>query len=228
MMNNTKIGAALVGGYLLGRTKKAKMAIGLGMFLAGKKLDLDPRRLASKLSDSPLLAGLNDQVRRDVLDTTKSAAASALTHRIGGLADSLQRRALALDDKAEEPAERGPEDDADPEDPDGDLVEGGVEREEPDGGGQRSARTATRARAQEPSGGRAASASRAGTSGGARRTASGARRAASAAPKETPSARGAASGARKTASGAPKTTSGARKTASGTARKASNRGGSNV
>ncbi|MDX6237683.1 MAG: hypothetical protein QOG10_2498, partial [Kribbellaceae bacterium] len=35
MMTNAKIGTALVGGYLLGRTKKAKLALGLGMFLAG-------------------------------------------------------------------------------------------------------------------------------------------------------------------------------------------------
>lgn len=33
MMNSAKTGVALVGGYFLGRTKKAKPAIGLGMFL---------------------------------------------------------------------------------------------------------------------------------------------------------------------------------------------------
>ena len=56
MMNNAKIGVALVGGYFLGRTKKAKMAIGLGMFLAGKKLNLDPKQLGKLVANSPVSA----------------------------------------------------------------------------------------------------------------------------------------------------------------------------
>ena len=36
MSDAVKIGSAIAGGYLLGRTKKAKKAIGLAMWLAGK------------------------------------------------------------------------------------------------------------------------------------------------------------------------------------------------
>ncbi|WP_326622592.1 hypothetical protein OG863_36420 [Streptomyces decoyicus] len=114
MMNNAKIGVALVGGYLLGRTKKAKLAIGLGMFLAGKKLNLDPRQLGTLVANSPVLGPLNDQVRKELVDATKSAAGAALTQRMNGLADSLHERTLALDEGGTDGAGRAA-DDADPE-----------------------------------------------------------------------------------------------------------------
>jgi len=100
MTGSAKIGVALVGGYLLGRTKKAKMAIGLGMFLAGKKLSLDPRELGKLIANSPVLGTLNDQARKELVDATKTAATTALTKRMGGLADSLHERTLNLDNPA--------------------------------------------------------------------------------------------------------------------------------
>ncbi|MFJ9886969.1 hypothetical protein ACIQRW_14015 [Streptomyces sp. NPDC091287] len=96
MTKNAKIGAALVGGYLLGRTKKAKLALGFGMFLLGKKIDLDPRQLGRMLADSPVLGSLNDQVRKELVDATRTAATKAVTQRAGSLADSLQQRTQAL------------------------------------------------------------------------------------------------------------------------------------
>ncbi|MEU2247221.1 hypothetical protein [Streptomyces sp. NPDC019224] len=97
MTKNAKIGAALVGGYLLGRTKKAKLAVGFGMFLLGKKLDLDPRRLGTMLAGSPVLGPLNDQVRKELVDATRTAATKAVTQRAGSLAESLQRRTQSLE-----------------------------------------------------------------------------------------------------------------------------------
>ncbi|MFC8076680.1 hypothetical protein ACFUN8_14220 [Streptomyces sp. NPDC057307] len=99
MTGNAKIGVALVGGYLLGRTKKAKMAIGLGMFLAGKKLSFDPKQLGKLVANSPVLGSLNDQVRKELVGATKSAATNALTQRASGLADSLHQRTLGLEGK---------------------------------------------------------------------------------------------------------------------------------
>ncbi|MGW5930856.1 hypothetical protein ACWF2L_32180 [Streptomyces anulatus] len=96
MTKNAKIGAALVGGYLLGRTKKAKLALGFGMFLLGKKVDLDPRQIGRMLADSPVLGSLNDQVRKELVDATRTAATKAVTQRAGSLADSLQQRTQAL------------------------------------------------------------------------------------------------------------------------------------
>lgn len=115
MMSTAKIGVALVGGYLLGRTKKAKMAIGLGMFLAGKKLHLDPRQLGALVANSPVLGPLNDQVRKELVDATKSAAGAALNQRMNGLADSLHERTLALEEGGTDGAGRAA-DDAEPED----------------------------------------------------------------------------------------------------------------
>ncbi|MFD0142743.1 MULTISPECIES: hypothetical protein [unclassified Streptomyces] len=93
---NATTAAALVGGYLLGRTRKAKMAIGVGMFLAGRRLDLDPRRIGKLLAASPVAGALSEQVRRELFEATKSAATQALTKRASGLADSLQERTRAL------------------------------------------------------------------------------------------------------------------------------------
>ncbi|MGW7332340.1 hypothetical protein ACWGIU_27830 [Streptomyces sp. NPDC054840] len=107
---NTTTAAALVGGYLLGRTKKARMAIGVGMFLAGRRLDLDPRRLGKLLAASPVTGALSEQIRRELFEATKSAAAQALTRRAAGLADSLQQRTRTLSgDAPEADADDGPE-----------------------------------------------------------------------------------------------------------------------
>ncbi|MER7317882.1 hypothetical protein [Streptomyces albidoflavus] len=115
MTKNAKIGAALVGGYLLGRTKKAKLAIGFGMFLAGKKLDLDPKKIGSMLASSPVLGGLSDQVRKDLVGATRTAATNALTQRATSFADSLHQRTLRLDDPeaAREEEQRDADDAAD-------------------------------------------------------------------------------------------------------------------
>ncbi|MEU1803949.1 hypothetical protein [Streptomyces sp. NPDC019937] len=113
MMTNGKIAVAVAGGYLLGRTKKAKLALGLGMLLAGKKISLDPQQLARAVADSPLLSGLNAQARKELAGAAKTAATSALSTRMNGLADSLHDRTLSLrggaDDARE--ADEEPEDD---------------------------------------------------------------------------------------------------------------------
>ncbi|MFI0153838.1 hypothetical protein [Streptomyces lydicus] len=205
MMNNAKIGVALAGGYVLGRTKKAKLAIGLGMYLAGKKLNLDPKQLGKLVANSPVLGPLNDQVRRELVDATKSAATSALTQRMSGLADSLHERTLDLRDAGG---------DAEEEEPDAPDASDGREKAD-DAGRAKESASATRSKRPARSAKASASAKASPSS----------RSAKSAAGK-------ASSGARKTASGARKTASGARKTASGTARrkpasrKTSDRGGS--
>ncbi|MGW5444951.1 hypothetical protein [Streptomyces asiaticus] len=135
-MTNGKIAVAVVGGYLLGRTKKAKLAVGLGMLLAGKKITLDPQQLKKSLAQAPLLSGLNSEVRKELVDATRQAATKAVSGRVSGLADSLHERTALLrgedggvdedeGEKAdaederdrggdEEPAE-GPEGEAEPE-----------------------------------------------------------------------------------------------------------------
>ncbi|MGW9250054.1 MULTISPECIES: hypothetical protein [unclassified Streptomyces] len=186
MTKNAKIGAALVGGYLLGRTKKAKLALGFGMFLVGKKFDLDPRQLGRTLANSPVLGSLNDQVRKELVDATRTAATKAVTQRAGSLADSLQQRTRAL--------ESGPE--ADEEEPDDDD-EAGAGRDEGDSGEGEKRKRAPRKTAA--SGSKPASKSRSssggGRSGGAGKTSASARKSTGAARKT------AASGGRKARGG---------------------------
>ncbi|MDG9684085.1 hypothetical protein QC334_15330 [Streptomyces sp. DH18] len=192
MTKNAKIGAALVGGYLLGRTKKAKLALGFGMFLLGKKIDLDPRQIGRMLADSPVLGSLNDQVRKELVDATRTAATKAVTQRAGSLADSLQQRTQALgtgsgaddeqlDEEDDEPTTAAA-DDGDEAEADGEEDTGGKRKRTP-------RRTAAESDSKPPSRSRSSSGSgRSGSggkstparkrTGGARKTAaSGARKA---------------------------------------------------
>ena len=217
MMNNAKIGVALVGGYFLGRTKKAKMAIGLGMFLAGQKLNLDPKQLGKLVANSPVLGSLNAQVREELVDATKSAATSALTQRISGLTDSLHERTLDLNDadsdngrRAEEPADEGPPED---QDEPGDDTEA-------DDAEQRDAED------ERPAPRRKAPAKSA-KSTTSTKSAKSSRPAKSAAGKAASGAGTAASGARKSAAGARKTAGGAARK-DGAARRTADRGGRNA
>ncbi|MFB4424254.1 hypothetical protein C5F59_024620 [Streptomyces sp. QL37] len=186
MTGNAKIGAALVGGYLLGRTKKAKLAIGFGMFLAGKKLSLDPRQLGKMLADSPLVGGLNDQVRKELVGATKTAATNALTQRVTGLADSLHKRTLELEDPSG--AKARDEEDEDGVEPEDDDLDARDEQDDEDGDGEGTEeKPAPRRRTAAKKAAKPAARS----AGTARRTASGGAR-----KKAVPAARKAASGAR--------------------------------
>lgn len=192
MTGNMKVGVALVGGYLLGRTKKAKMAIGFGMFLAGKKLNFDPKQLGKLVANSPVLGTLNNQVREQLVDATRSAATNALTQRASGLADSLHRRTLDL------------------EDPDGREDARADERDEDEGDADEKARQqdrkpASRRKSASKSPAESSAGSTAGTTSGARRTDSGDAR-----KKTTSTARKTASRGRKTASSAARKEGGGR------------------
>ncbi|WP_406473320.1 hypothetical protein [Streptomyces platensis] len=242
MMTNAKIGVALVGGYLLGRTKKAKMALGLGLFLAGKKLNLDPKQLGTLVANSPVLGPLNDQVRKELVDATKAAAGTALTQRMSGLADSLHERTVALnegrdvsggieratdDDRSAADAEgQAPEADARGDAEDSGDAEGAADAEEKRAPRRKapaaaSAKTATKTATKSS----AASAKKSGSA--ARSTARRPSASASGTAKSSGKNAGSTSRERPAASSARKTASGARKKASGTARTAADRGGRN-
>ncbi|WP_433859200.1 hypothetical protein [Streptomyces kronopolitis] len=231
MMTNAKIGVALVGGYVLGRTKKAKLAIGLGMYLAGKRLNLDPRQLGKLVANSPVLGPLNDQVRGELVDATKSAATSALTQRMSALTDSLHERTLALSDaggdsgRGAEPSDE-PESavhpDSEDEEPEDDEDHGSAESAESAEGKQSAPsgqKTATSsARSGKSSAGKTSAKTSARTS--TAKTSQGAKSAKTSTSKTSASAKAAASGARKAGTGT-------RKKAAGTARGTAARGGRN-
>ncbi|WP_235431919.1 hypothetical protein [Nocardiopsis sp. RV163] len=96
--------AAAVGGYVLGRRKKFKLALGLGLYLGAKKLDIKPGQLAQGLlkevSALPVVGELKGQSREQLLNVGRTAAGNIAGKWAGGLADSLNSRTERLRDGA--------------------------------------------------------------------------------------------------------------------------------
>lgn len=69
MDNKEKVAlaAAVVGGYVLGRTKKGRMALSIATYLAGRRFGLEPRQLAAegmrRLGEIPQVAELQEQLQ---------------------------------------------------------------------------------------------------------------------------------------------------------------------
>ncbi|WP_411759965.1 DNA primase [Streptomyces tunisiensis] len=156
-MNRTGLGLAIGAGYLLGRTKKLKIALAVGGLVAGKKLNLSPRAVADlvsqQLRDNPQFKELGDQLRGELQGVGKAASGALVERQISSLADRLHDRTAEVrgqldgggedrdgtDEHAdEEPDDRGPDDAGD------DRDDGGRER------GPDTARTAKKAAKKAP------------------------------------------------------------------------------
>lgn len=112
-MNNATMGAAVLGGYLLGRTKKAKLALGLGALLAGSQVR--PGQLGKAL-DAPFLSDLTRQVRSELAGAGKAAATSVLSSKADHLAGTLHERTAGLRERAEGNGAHDDEAEDEPED----------------------------------------------------------------------------------------------------------------
>ncbi|MCK9869164.1 hypothetical protein MRI28_05765 [Nocardiopsis dassonvillei] len=177
MGDTAKIVAAAVGGYVLGRRKKFKLALGLGLYLGAKKLDIKPGQLAQGLlkevSALPVVGELKGQSREQLLNVGRTAAGNIAGRWAGGLADSLNSRTERLRDGAAG-ATSGSDGDGADEDADESRGDGDAEaRQEPEP-------------SEAPAPGRrtgtkAAKASRSAASGGTTRTKGTAKRASGAA-----------------------------------------------
>ncbi|MFF9674451.1 DNA primase [Streptomyces eurythermus] len=119
-MNRTALGLAVGAGYLLGRTKKLKMALAVGSLVAGKKLNLSPKTLADvvnqQLKNNPQFQEIGDQLRQDLRGVGKAATGAMVERRMSSLADRLHSRTDQVRDQlsggsGEETAEgeEGPE-----------------------------------------------------------------------------------------------------------------------
>ncbi|WP_261571293.1 hypothetical protein, partial [Frankia gtarii] len=97
-MSSAKIAAALVGGYVLGRTKKAKVAVGVALWLTGRHHD--PKDLLRdqtvKLLKSPQGEQLLAQVRGPVVEAGRRAALSVYEAQVERLTENLQQRTQQL------------------------------------------------------------------------------------------------------------------------------------
>ncbi|MBO8186902.1 hypothetical protein [Streptomyces spirodelae] len=114
----TAVLAAVAGGYLLGRTRKAKLALTLGSVVAGRRLGLDPQELlrqgVRKLAETPQFEELTDQIKHQLMAAARTAASSTANRRLESLADSLRDRTARLG------GEGGPDDENGGDDGDGD------------------------------------------------------------------------------------------------------------
>ncbi|MFL1381332.1 MULTISPECIES: hypothetical protein [unclassified Nocardiopsis] len=106
---------AVGAGYVLGRRRKFKVAVALAMYIAMKKLKIDPRKLAREVRDeiasSPLLEQLKKETREQVAGAGKGAVDTLVTGWAERLADSLNARTESLGGGSgeSEQAEKGEE-----------------------------------------------------------------------------------------------------------------------
>jgi len=95
-----KIGVGVGGGYALGRRKKMKLAIGLGAWLLGKRIRLDPQALLveglQKLAENPDIMKLSDEVRGQLFQAARAAAAKGFTDQLSMLSETLNKQAESL------------------------------------------------------------------------------------------------------------------------------------
>ncbi|MGI5193673.1 DNA primase [Streptomyces sp. CA-288835] len=95
-MNRVGLGLAVGAGYVLGRTKKMKMAFAVGSLVAGKRMHLSPRALADlvnqQLQNNPQFKEIGDQLRQDLSGVGKAASGALVERRIDALADRLHGR----------------------------------------------------------------------------------------------------------------------------------------
>ncbi|MEU2423618.1 DNA primase [Streptomyces sp. NPDC007851] len=102
-MNRMGLGLAIGAGYLLGRTKKLKMALAMGSIVAGKRLNLGPKQLMElanqQLRDNPQFKEIGDQLRQDLRGVGKAASGAMVQRQLDSLADRLHGRTAQVRDQ---------------------------------------------------------------------------------------------------------------------------------
>ncbi|WP_055419338.1 hypothetical protein [Streptomyces pactum] len=111
-MNRVGLGLAVGAGYLLGRTKKLKLAVAVGTMVAGKKMNLTPKGIAelvsTQLQDNPQFKEIGDQLRTDLRGVGKAASGAMVERQIDALADRLHGRTAQVRDQLSGVASRAP------------------------------------------------------------------------------------------------------------------------
>lgn len=122
--DKTALAAAVVGGYVLGRTKKGKLAVTAVTYLVGRRLG-GPRQLAAegmrRIGEVPQVADLGEQIRSEGVDAVRNAVTAVAGRRMGALADKVSSRAAGLTGKDQSDEDEGDDearDEAEGEEPD--------------------------------------------------------------------------------------------------------------
>jgi hypothetical protein len=122
-MNRVGLGLAIGAGYVLGRTKKLKMAMAVGSLVAGKKMNLSPKGIADlvsqQLQNNPQFKEIGDQLRQDLRGVGKAASGAMVERQMSSLADRLHGRTDQVRDQLAGvvPGAAGSKDDEEPEEP---------------------------------------------------------------------------------------------------------------
>lgn len=99
MKCGARVALGVVGGYFLGRTRKAKLALALGGMAMGRRAGGPAGLLAqgSKLlGSSPELSRLTDEVRGRLLEAGKGAALAVAARQVESLTDRVGKRVESL------------------------------------------------------------------------------------------------------------------------------------
>ncbi|MFJ6392754.1 DNA primase [Streptomyces sp. NPDC091972] len=102
-MNRMGLGLAIGAGYVLGRTKKLKLAFAVGSVVAGKKMNLTPRAVAELVSQqllkNPQFKEIGDTLRQDLRGVGKAASGAMVERQIDAIADRLHGRTAQVRDQ---------------------------------------------------------------------------------------------------------------------------------
>src|SRR5215218_3390230 len=89
-----RIALGVASGYLLGRTKKFRLALTVGSMLAGKRIATDSRGLlqqGTQLVDSnPELSRIRDQITGQLMQSARNAAMATATSRLQSFTQQLE------------------------------------------------------------------------------------------------------------------------------------------
>jgi hypothetical protein len=136
-MNRVGLGLAVGAGYLLGRTKKLKMAVAVGGLVAGKKMNLSPHMVADlvqqQLRNNPQFKEIGDQLRQDLRGVGKAASGAMVERQLDAFADRLHGRTAQVRDQLSGVVPGGPEgdaEDAEDEEPEAEAEDSGSEDDE--------------------------------------------------------------------------------------------------
>ncbi|MFJ4364619.1 DNA primase [Streptomyces chartreusis] len=95
-MNRVGLGLAVGAGYVLGRTKKMKLAFALGTLVAGKRLNLTPQGImdlvSGQLKNNPQFKEIGDQLREDLRGVGQAASGAMVERQLDAFADRLHGR----------------------------------------------------------------------------------------------------------------------------------------
>ncbi|MEV7391404.1 DNA primase [Streptomyces sp. NPDC091215] len=126
-MNRIGLGLAIGAGYLLGRTRKLKLAFAVGSLMAGKRLNLSPKAVMDlanqQLRDNPQFKEIGNQLREDLRGVGKAASGAMVERQLDAFADRLHDRTAEVRDQlagvVPDTGDLVPGDDRDDEEPEG-------------------------------------------------------------------------------------------------------------